>query len=112
MRVYYTVVDMKTGQIVVRVEPRLKEMFEKQCEALGLKPSETVRDLMLAFVRLEPGRKLLTGEEPLTRDLTVADYFSMSEKERDDLWKKWYREAERETDYVEFKVSSSAASRR
>jgi len=103
---------MKASQIVVRVEPRLKRTFEKQCEALGLKPSEALRDLILAFIRLEPKRELLTGEEPLTRDLTVADYLSMSEKERDELWKKWYREAEEESGGMEFRVKSIASPRR
>jgi len=103
---------MKASQIVVRVEPRLKRMFQKQCEALGLKPSEAVRDLILAFIRLEPKRRLLTGEEPLTRDLTVSDYLSMSERERDELWERWYMEAGEEAASVKFRVKSVAASRR
>jgi len=103
---------MKASQIVVRVEPRLKRTFEKQCEALGLKPSEAVRDLILAFIRLEPRRELLTGEEPLTRDLSVADYLSMSEREREELWEKWYKEAEEETGGVVFRAKSIAAPRR
>ena len=103
---------MKESQIVVRVESKLKNAFEKQCEALGIKPSEAIRDLILAFTRLELRHRLLTGEEPLTREFTVSKYLSMSEKERETLWDKWYEEAEKETENVELKVKKIAASSR
>jgi len=103
---------MKESQIVVRVELKLKKAFEKRCEALGIKPSEAIRDLILAFTSLEQKHRFLIGEEPLTRDLTVAKYLSMSEKERESLWDKWYEEAEKETQSVELKVKKIAGAPR
>lgn len=97
---------------MVRVEPRLKKAFEKQCEVLGLKPSEALRSLMHAFTRLEMRHRILTGEEPLTRDLTVARYMAMSERDRVDLWEKWYREAEAYSEGSEVAVKKIAGSRR
>ena len=85
---------MKQSQVVVRIEPKLKKAFEKQCGMLGLNPSEALRNLMLAFTRLELRHRVLTGEEPLTRDLTVAEYMAMSEKDRVQLWEKWYRSSD------------------
>ena len=96
----------------MRVAPRLKKDFEKQCNALGLKPSETLRSLMLAFTRLEMRHRILTGEEPLTRDLTVAKYMAMSERDRMMLWENWYREAETNSKDSEVAVKKIAGSRR
>ncbi|HYB67112.1 MAG TPA: hypothetical protein VEC43_02195 [Candidatus Acidoferrales bacterium] len=103
---------MGQSQVVVRVAPKLKRAFEKQCEALGLKPSETLRSLMLAFTRLEMRHRILTGEEPLTRDLTVSTYMTMSEKDRTELWENWYREAEASSENPEVAVKKIAGSRR
>lgn len=97
---------------MVRVEPKLKKAFEKQCEALGLNPSEALRSLMLAFTRLELRHRILTGQEPLTRDLTVARYMAMSERDRVELWEKWYHEAERLSQVAEVAVKRIAGSRR
>jgi len=103
-----TRLKMRESQIVVRVESALKKAFEKQCEALGVKPSEAIRDLILAFTRLEMRHRFLTGEEPLTRELTVARYLAMSEEERETIWRKWYEEAEKEAVNVELKVKKVA----
>jgi len=86
--------ELTQSQVVVRVAPKLKRAFEKRRDVMGLNPSETLRSLMLAFTRLEMGHRILTGEEPLTRDLTVAGYMAMSERERRMLWENWYQEAE------------------
>lgn len=103
---------MKQSQIVVRIEPRLKRTFERQCATLGLKPSEALRGLILAFTRLEFRHRILTGEEPLTRDLTVAGFFAMSEEDRSELWEKWHREAEVDARGSEIAVKKIAATRR
>lgn len=103
---------MKQSQIVVRIEPRLKKSFERQCAAMGLKPSEALRSLVLAFTRLELRHRILTGEEPLTRDLTVAEYLAMSEKDRVELWEKWYGEAETATQESGVSVKKIAATYR
>lgn len=103
---------MKQSQIVVRVEPKLKRTFERQCVALGLKPSEALRSLIVAFTRLELRHRILTGEEPLTRDLTVARYLALSERERVELWEKWYEEAEANAEASEVTVKKIAGSRR
>ncbi len=103
---------MAQNQVVVRVAPKLKKAFEKQCQAMGLKPSETLRSLMLAFTRLEMRHHILTGEEPLTRDLTVSRYMAMSERERVMLWENWYEEAEVYSKDSEVAVKKIAGSRR
>ncbi len=103
---------MKQGQIVVRIEPRLKKSFERQCAAMGLKPSEALRSLVLAFTRLELTHRILTGEEPLTRDLTVAKYLAMPEKDRVQIWEKWYGEAEAAIQGSEVSVKKIAVARR
>lgn len=97
---------------MVRVQPKLKKAFERQCEDLGLKPSEALRSLMLAFTRLELRHRILTGEEPLTRDVTVARYMAMSERDRAELWEKWYQEAETYSEGSEVAVKKIAGSRR
>jgi hypothetical protein len=79
---------------VVRVETKLKRAFEKECVALGLKPSEALRSLMVAFIRLELRHHILTGDEPFARGLTVSEYMGMTEKGRAGLWERWYKEAE------------------
>lgn len=79
---------------MVRVESKLKKAFDRQCDLLGLNSSEALRNLMLAFTRLELRHRILTGEEPLTRDLTVASYMAMSERDRIELWEKWYQDSE------------------
>jgi hypothetical protein len=56
--------------------------------------------------------RILTGEEPLTRDLTVASYMAMSEKDRVELWEKWYQEAEVHSEGSEVAVKKIAGSRR
>jgi hypothetical protein len=104
--------ELTQSQVVVRVAPKLKKAFEKQCDAMGLKPSETLRSLMLAFTRLEMKHRILSGEEPLTRDLTVARYMAMSERDRMTLWEDWYREAETDTENSEVAVKKIASSRR
>jgi len=103
---------LKQSQVVVRVEPKLKKAFERQCEVLGLNPSEALRSLMAAFTRLELRHRILTGEEPLTRDLTVAEYMAMSERDRIELWEKWYREAEAYSKGAEVALKKIAGSRR
>ncbi len=103
---------MSQGQVVVRVEPKLKKAFERQCKDLGLKPSHALRSLMLAFTRLELRHRILTGNEPLTRDVTVADYMAMSERDRVELWEKWYRQAEGHAERSEVIVKKIAGSRR
>lgn len=97
---------------MVRVEPKLKKAFERQCEVLGLNPSEALRSLMVAFIRLELRHRILTGEEPLTRDLTVAGYMALSERDRVELWEKWYREAEAYSEGAVVAVKKIAGSRR
>ncbi len=97
---------------MVRVAPKLKKAFENQCDAMGLKPSETLRNLMLAFTRLEMRHRILTGEEPLTRDLTVSRYMAMSERDRIMLWENWYQEAETTSKNSEIAVKKIAGSRR
>lgn len=84
----------RSEQIIVRVEPRIKKEFEKQCEALGLNPSKALRSLMTAFTRLQLRNPILTGKQLLTRDLTAGGYIAMSESEQVALWEKWYRKAE------------------
>ena len=103
---------MTQSQVVVRVAPKLKKAFEKQCDAMGLKPSDTLRSLMLAFTRLEMRHHILTVEEPLTRDLTVARYMAMSERDRIMLWENWYKEAEADSKIPEVTVKKIAATRR
>ena len=97
---------------MVRVETKLKRAFEKECIALGLKPSEALRSLMVAFTRLELRHPILTGDEPLTRDLTVSEYIGMAEKGRAELWERWYNEAEDYSRGVEVAVRKIASPRR
>ena len=104
--------ELTQSQVVVRVAPKLKKAFEKECDALGLKPSETLRNLMLAFTRLEMRHHILTGEEPLTRNLTVAKYMAMSERDRMMLWENWYQEAETYSKNSEVAVKKIAGSHR
>jgi hypothetical protein len=106
------ILELAQSQVVVRVAPKLKKAFEKQCDALGLKPSETLRSLMLAFTRLEMRHHILTGEEPLTRNLTVAKYMAMSERDRMMLWENWYQEAETDSKNSEVAVKKIAGSHR
>lgn len=97
---------------MVRVETKLKRAFERECIALGLKPSEALRSLMVAFTRLELTHPILTGDEPLTRDLTVSKYIGMAEKDRVELWERWYNEAEDYGKGVEVAVKKIASPHR
>jgi hypothetical protein len=79
---------------------------------MGLKPSEALRDLMVAFARLELRHGILTGEEPLTRDLTVAGYMALADQGRAKVWEKWYREVRNYRDIADVAVKKIAHSDR
>lgn len=78
--------------LTIKIAPKLEEKFLEKCESLKLDISEVVNKLIERFV----DDHSLIEEEEFAEGLTVGEYFNISEEEKDALWAKWERIAEKE----------------
>jgi hypothetical protein len=98
----FKVIFMETLQI----PPQLRENFIDTCRQLQLDANRVLEQFMARFVSQPPKQSIeawvqnilgdlrLSGNDEFVEELTVDEYFSMTEKQRDALWEKWEQEAD------------------
>ncbi|MFQ5628616.1 MAG: hypothetical protein ACE5I1_07635 [bacterium] len=96
----------------LQISPNLQKSFLDTCRQRHLDPNRVLEEMVGFFVSKPPQQSLedwareLLGDISLSDDdefvdgLTVREYFSFSEEDRDKLWEKWEQEAEEATKNV------------
>jgi len=73
------------------------------CGELGLSErSQPVQEWM-KNISTELSRKKITLESMFADELTIKEYFELPEKQKDRLWKKWYKESEKRVKRIKAK---------
>jgi len=80
--------------VTTRIDPVLKAKLEDTCKKLGISPSEAIRRLILNFIKVSSNNEalqdqLIFSSSPL---LTLAEYLSLTDVERANLWEHWFKE--------------------
>jgi hypothetical protein len=91
----------------LQIPTRLREDFIQACRQLQLDANRVLEQLIARFVAQPPAKPIedwiretagnirLSGDDELVDGLTVAEYFSLTEEQRDALWEKWDNEADK-----------------
>jgi hypothetical protein len=90
----------------LQIPSQLRENFISTCRQLQLDANRVLEQFVARFVSQPPkqsidewvqnilGNLRLSGNDEFVEDLTVDEYFSMSEEQRDALWEKWEQETD------------------
>ncbi|MFQ6093950.1 MAG: hypothetical protein ACE5OR_14970 [bacterium] len=92
--------------ISFKIEPRTREKFIKKCRDLKVSSDEILESLVKAFVK----DKDIDQHSLFAEGLTVKEYLSLSDQARQELWDKWYQQAEREVGDIVKNVKANAIS--
>jgi len=91
----------------LQIPSHLRENFIDTCRQLRLDANRVLEQLVARFVSQPPEQSIdewvqnllgnirLSGEEKFVDSLTVDEYFSLTETQRDALWEKWEHETEK-----------------
>lgn len=91
----------------LQISPRLKENFIDMCRQLELDANRVLEQLLARFVAHPPQKSVeewarevlgnirLSGNDEFVEGLTVNEYFSLTEAQRDALWEKWEQETDK-----------------
>ncbi len=89
-----------------KIPTRLRESFFAVCQDLRLDANRVLEQMMARFVAQPPRESLeewakdfggdlkLSDDTILVDGISVKEYFSLSEEQRNALWEKWEKEAE------------------
>jgi len=90
----------------LQIPSRLRENFIGTCRQLQLDANRVLEQFIGRFVSQPPEQSIeewmqnflgnirLSGEEKFVDGLTVDEYFSLTEAQRDVLWDKWEQETD------------------
>lgn len=109
-RVYDRLQANKISLTTIRqaVIKTLEELAEKP-HARKPRAGETTNEYFRRIILERRGGVLPSPDEPFLKGMTRAQYFALSDSERDALWKKWDREAWDEIDREERKRTNGKA---
>jgi len=91
----------------LQISSRLRENFIDTCRQLQLDANRVLEQFVARFVSQPPehsidewvqnllGNIRLSGDEKFVDGLTVDEYFSLTEAQRDALWEKWEHETDK-----------------
>ncbi len=91
----------------LQIPTRLREDFVEACRQLQLDANRVLEQLIARFVSQPPAKPIedwireivgdirLSGDDELVSGLTVDEYFSLTEEQRDALWEKWENETDK-----------------
>jgi len=82
--------------VKVTLDPTLEKRFVDKCKSLEMDVEEVVSKLIERFVE---GQPISEGQE-FADGLTVGEYLDLSEEEKDALWSKWEKVAEKQVGYI------------
>ncbi len=90
----------------LQIPSHLRENFIDTCRQLQLDANRVLEQFMARFVSQPPEQSIdawvqnllgdirLSGDDEFVDGLTVDEYFSLTEEQRDALWEKWAQETD------------------
>lgn len=91
----------------LQIPTHLRKEFVEACRQLQLDANRVLEQLIARFVAQPPAKPIeewireimgdirLSGDDELVDGMTVNEYFSLTEEQRDALWEKWENETDK-----------------